>query len=175
MKNVNDAIAATRFLDERKEAGLPIPTAAQVARAQRAAENPFNRRFRTPLGLQQLALNIPLTSMERRLNRETGTVLKPAQTRGDNIVVEAEAESVKAFVEANPTMTESEAAGAIAGMHGYTEQGLKQALRRVDRYTRQPEDGRRISTHLREKMVMFSAIAKAALLIRARPAPEAVA
>jgi hypothetical protein len=60
-------------------------------------------------------------------------------------------------------------------MHGYTEAGLKQAFKRVERYTRQPEDGRRISSHLREKMVMFSAIAQSAMIIRNRPAPEVVA
>lgn len=177
----SDAIAATRFREERKEAEMPVGTDDQVLRAQRAAENPLNRRFRTALGLQQLALNVPLSKFERVFNRlpkdegGLGLTLRPHLSRGDNIKVEADVTNVERFVEENPTMTEGEAAAAIAGMHGYTEAGLVHALQRVDRYTRQPEDGRRISSHLREKMVMLSAISQAALLIRNRPAPEAVA
>jgi hypothetical protein len=177
----SDAIAATRFREDRLEAEMPVGTEDQVKRAQRAVENPLNSRFRTPLGLQQLALSMPLSKFERALNRlpkdegGLGLLLRPHLSRGDNIKVEADASNVERFVEENPTMTEGEAAGAIAGMHGYTEAGLKQAFKRVERYTRQPEDGRRISSHLREKMVMFSAIAQSAMIIRNRPAPEVVA
>lgn len=177
-----NAIAATRFREDRKEAGLPVATEAQVKRAQRLIEaNPRYKGYHTSLGIQQLALNIPLTRFERMLNRLSteeggqGLILKPEKSRGDNIVVEAGNQAVEAFVEANPTMTEDEATVAIGGMHGYTTSGLQHALKRVDRYTRQPDDNKRISGHLREKMVMLSAIAQAILLIRARPLVEAVA
>lgn len=180
---LTNAIAATQFREDRVEADLPVGTDDQLKRAERAAENPLNRRFRTPLGIQQLALNVPLSKYERMLNRMPkdegglGLTLTPHRNRGDDLKFEADPTNVERFVEANPDMTESEAAAAIAGMHNYTEQGLKHALMRVDRYTRQPDDDRRICSHLREKMVMLSAISQAALLIRNRPAasPEAVA
>jgi hypothetical protein len=178
----NNAIAATRFREERLEADLPVGTDDQVKRADRAAENPMNRRFRTPLGIQQLALNIPLSKFERAINRlpkdegGLGLTLKPHFNRGDHLKIEADSSNVERFVEENSTMTEGEAAAAIAGMHGYTNTGLQQAFKRVDRYTRQGEDGRRLCGHLREKIVMLSAIAQATLLIRNRPpVKEAVA
>lgn len=153
---------AVQFRRDREEAGLPVPTDAQVERAQRLVEgNPLMRGHHSPLGLQLLALRLPLSKRERR-----ALELKPHRNRGEHLRVEADPEAVKAFVDANPHMDEREAAQAIGLMHGYTDVGP--ALRRVDRFTRQADD-HRVCSHLRDKMLMLSAIAQGVELIRARP------
>lgn len=65
-----DAIAATQFLADREAAGLPAATPAQLARATRLTEqNPLLRGHRSPLGLQMLAVQVPVTRAERRMER----------------------------------------------------------------------------------------------------------
>lgn len=175
------AKAAAQFRSEREQAGLPVATDEQMKRAQRLVEgSPTMRRHHTPLGMQLLALGLPLSKRERvaqRVKVETddegnekrveGIVLQPHRSRGDHLQVEADAGAVQRFIDANPEMTEAEAAQTIVGMHGYAD--ATSALRRVERWTNSAKKGR-VANHIREKAVMLSAIAQATLAIRDRAA-----
>lgn len=183
---IQTAIAATQFVADRREAGLPVATPDQLRRARRLIEgNPTIRHHHTPLGMQLLALRIPLSKREKIAQRVAeewddesqsfkqveGIVLRPTITRtGDRSEVEASPAAVAAWVEANPGMTQLEAAQAIAGMHGYAD--LTPCVRRVERFTRSTSKTR-IPRHLRDKMVCLSAIAQAAELIAERDAAAA--
>lgn len=171
----NNAIAATQFRKDREEAEMPVATPDQLKRARRLVEqNPMIRaRFFSPLGLEQLALELPLSRKERAKNRlgkddgGIGLTLEPRIVRtGDAAEFEANADAVEGFVDANPHMDEADAAHAIAGMSGYTD--LRPSALRADRYTR----GRshRVWGALRARLGMLSAAAQAALLIRERHA-----
>jgi hypothetical protein len=174
-----NALAATQFLDDRLAAGLPIPTADQVKRAQRMVDgNPTLRSHRTPLDLQMLALNVPLTRKERMANRRSeedgglGLTLRPDRVRfGDAREIEASPEAVRAYVEANPHLTGQEAASAIAQMHGYTTtEAILRITSRVRRFGEAFAHGKRFPAHIRQKMLCLSAMAQAIKLCEERDA-----
>jgi hypothetical protein len=172
-----DAIVASNFLRDRKEAGLPVPTKDQVKRATQLIErNPTLRgRFNSPLGIQQLALEIPLNRRERRINRkELGIALEPRRVRtGQEDEIRAPRANVEAWLEARPGMTAQEAGLAIAAMAGYTGPALMGVVKRVERYADSPRS--RLCGHLRDKARMLDAIALSKALIDERDAKAAEA
>jgi hypothetical protein len=160
-----NAVAATRFREERLEAGLPVATNAQVKRALQLVErNPMLRSNRTPLGLQLLALRLPLSKSEKKELK-----LEPKRIRfGDSREVEADPASAKAFVDNNPDMTEREAAEAVARAFGF-QGDMNVIIKRVERYSNSPSAGQsRICGHLREKLLMLSAVAQVLHEVRER-------
>jgi hypothetical protein len=178
-----DAIAATRFLKERDEAGLRNPTKDQIKRAQRLIDgNPTLRgRYNSPLGIQLLALELPLSKRERRLNRlgaddgGLGLELKPRRVRtADEREVQAPTANVQAFLDRNPGITLADAVTSICGMAGYTPATLPIVIKRLDRFGNN-NDGRRICGHLRDKARMLDAIAQSKFLIEDRDAQAAKA
>jgi hypothetical protein len=173
------AIAATRFLAERREAEMPVPTDDQVKRATRLiADNPTVRgRFNSPLGIVQLALELPLSKRERRLNRlskDDGGMaleLEPRRVRyGDKREVQAPTERVEQFLEANPTITLPDAVETICNMGGYTTASLPAVLARVERFSNSRAP--RPAGHIRDKALMLDAIAQASNLIADRDAAK---
>jgi hypothetical protein len=164
-KNPNDALAAQQFLADRLSVGLPVASFHQVKRAERLiAGNPTLRRYSTPLGVQQLALEMPMTRKDRKIAK---IELAPRVVRtGDEAEVTAPLARVEQFLEERPGITPEAAALEIAGQAGYDGHGLGIVLKRVSRFT----DGRadRPCGHIREKCRMLDAIAKAALILKAR-------
>lgn len=173
-----DALAATRFLDDRKAAELPVPTAEQVKRAQRlVAGNPTIRQRNSPLGLQQLALGIPLTRREREKNRLApdeggiGLTLEPVRVRtGTAAEIEASLEAVQAMVDAHPHLDGRGVAELIAQRAGYVN--LTYAVQRAERYGRSTGKTR-IVGHMRSKLLVLSAMAQAIKLCEERDAAAA--
>lgn len=166
-----DAIMATNFLRERREAGMTNPSKDQVKRAERLVQsNPMLNRFNSPLGVQLLALEMPLN---RRDRKALGIELKPRRVRtADEREVQAPTANVQAFLDRNPGITLADAVATIAGMAGYGQRGLGIVIKRLDRFGNN-NDGRRICGHLRDKARMLDAIAQSKFLIEARDAEAA--
>lgn len=158
---IQNAIAATEFRKVLIDADMPVATNEQLKRAKRLIEgNPMLRSKYSPLGLQMLALRIPLSKRERKEAK-----LQPSRYRGTKADVEANSAAVEAFVKANPTMTQLEAAETIVRGHGYTDPRF--VLGRVQRTLRSPRQ-HRICGHIANKMRCLSAVAQSAKLIAAR-------
>lgn len=162
---------AHQFREDRIAAGLPVATQEQLKRAQLYAVGP-NRHHNTPLGLEQLALRLPLTKQEKFQNRtreEDAVSLKPLRFRQTQ--PSADAEQVQGYLASNPGIDDpARAAFDISAMAGY-ENGPAVALKRVSRYIKSGRKGR-VPGHIRAKMVLLSAIAMASELIATRRAPE---
>ena len=168
-----DAIMATNFLRERKEAGLTNPSKDQVKRAERLIQsNPMLSRYNSPLGIQLLAMEMPLT---RRDRKALGIELKPRRVRTkDEREVQAPTANVQAFLDRNPGITLADAVASICAMGGYPPQNLPIVIKRLDRFGNN-NDGSRICGHLRDKARMLDAIAQSKFLIEDRDAKAAEA
>lgn len=146
-----DALTAHRFLEDRREAGLPVPTDAQIERARRAAVGQ-NRHLATPLGIVQLALQLPLTRRERIANRkgDGGVTLKPHRRPEPK----ASRQAVEAYLDGGNFADPGVAVDQIAAMAGYPD--MREPLRRVSRYVRSGRGGK-APAHIRSQMSLLSA------------------
>jgi hypothetical protein len=164
----NNAIAATVFREQRESEGLPVATKEQRKRALRIAEsNPMMRDYHSPVGLEVLALQVPLSRFERVKNRDEGIRLQPHVIRtNDRAEAETPAEVVASFMEGYPDATEYEAGEAIAMAFGFSGD-MSHLVKRIDRFSRSNRTVR-IAGHLREKLRMLSAMAQAMIIVRER-------
>lgn len=199
----NTAIAATQFRREREEAGLPVATKRQVRQAMRIIDSsPTLRGHRTSLGIELMAISLPMTRTDRRLERrrlelelaavkaddtktdeQTAELAAPLEARirslrieprrvrtGDASEVTADKASAQAFVDANPHMDAVEAGEAVAHAFGYSGDLRKttaRATRFVNSLAARP---RRVPGHIRQTLVMLSAMSQVIGLVQAREA-----
>jgi len=179
---LKNALAATRFIDERIAADLPVATQEQVRRAEQLVQgNPRLRSHATPLGLQMLALNIPLSKREKVANRidrmekgEDGQLidasvrLKPTLTRGVHLEVEARPENVKAFFDAASPADEQAWITAVCRATGRLATDVGRIANRVRRFVESKgyRSGGRMPKHIQRMAVDLSAMAQGIALVR---------
>lgn len=169
---ITNAIAAAEFRRVRQEADMPVATPGQIKRALRLVTgNPMHRHMHTPLGVELLALRVPLDRQERKALK-----LQPARIRGEAIEVEARPENVKAFFEAVNPKDAAEWVHAVCRATGRTNASVAKVAKRIARFVQSggyARSGGRMPTHIRRAAVDMSAIAQGLELIAARDAAKA--
>jgi hypothetical protein len=169
-------LALKSFRDAREAAGLPVATAEQLKRTKRLIEgNPLLRGHRTPLGMELLAMRLPLDKNERRLKALEGVKYEPVDVRSDEALkqlAETPAVAQQFFESVNPR-DEAEWMEAVCGAKGIDHATLVRQGKRIARFFAGPT--RRVPSHIREKMTTMAVAAYGINRLKDEAAKDAAA
>lgn len=159
---VEQAAQAVEFLKIRAEQNLPIATGRQVQEAQRILAQ---RGGFTPLEVEMLALNVPMTRVERRAYEQSDEAIEQGfkyknttiKGRGDNLQTEVPKEMVEEMVTNANCKKHSDVVVFACNMFNYPAHQIEKITARVGRWAQSYSP--RMPEHIRQKALLLSVIA----------------
>lgn len=167
-----NALVADQFRSTREAVGEPVATAAQLERALKLVQsNPTMRHHHTPMGLELLALRIPLTKREKKDKQDCTKgidYMVPSRTRGTRLQLEANPAIVKKLFDRTNPATPVDWLQAVCEATGRIPSSIGRNAKRVARFIASHEEGGRVPKHIQVMAIDLSAIAQGLALIDAR-------